>query len=132
MRTYIIKRLLFMVFTMVVITMVSYTIMRLAPGDPARTQTLGGEQQTNLSQDRKESAIQSEVKKKYYLDRNVFVGYCFWLRDIVTRFDWGTSIIVDPGTPVMRVIAERLPPTLKLNIIAIILIYTLALPIGIH
>ena len=43
MRNYILKRMLFMVITLLVITIVSYMMMRLAPGDPIRSQQLGSE-----------------------------------------------------------------------------------------
>lgn len=43
MRNYILKRFLFMAITLLVITVVSYTMMRLAPGDPIRAQQIGGE-----------------------------------------------------------------------------------------
>ena len=132
MRTYIIKRLIFMVLTLFVITMVSYTMMRLAPGDPTRARMIGAQDQGMQRADRKESAAESLLREKYHLDKNPLIGYGYWLKDIVTRFDWGTSIRVDPGAPVVKVIAERLPATLKLSIISIILVYACAIPIGIY
>ncbi len=121
-----------MVITLFVITVVSYTIMRLAPGDPTRAQMVGGGDVSMQREDRKESAAARMLREKYHLDKNPLIGYGYWFKDVVTRFDWGTSIIVDPGVPVVRVIAERLPATLKLNIIAIILIYACAIPLGIY
>lgn len=133
MRTYVIKRLMFMVFTMIVITMIAYTMMRVAPGDPTRAQFVGASESAGtLQQDRKETDIEQVLRTKYHLDKNPLVGYGYWLRDLVTRFDWGNSIVVDPGTPVMRVIADRLPVTLKLNIVAVTLVYACAIPIGIY
>ena len=121
-----------MVITLVAITLVSYTMMRLAPGDPTRARMVGGEGQGTRRADMKESAAERLLREKYHLDKNPLIGYGYWLRDLVTRFDWGTSIVVDPGAPVVRVIAERLPATLKLNVISIILVYACAIPIGIY
>ena len=132
MRSYVIKRLLFMVVTLFVITMVSYTMMRLAPGDPTRARMVGGEDRGTQQAGRKESAAERLLREKYHLDKHPLVGYGYWLRDLVTRFDWGTSIVVDPGAPVVKVIAERLPATLKLNLLSILLVYACAIPIGIY
>jgi len=131
-RTYVIKRLIFMTITLVAITMVSYTMMRLAPGDPLRATMIGGEDRGMQSMDRKETAGARAQREKYHLDKPPLIGYAHWIHDIVTRFDWGTSIVVDPGTPVVRIIAERIPATLKLNVISIILVYACAIPIGIY
>jgi len=122
-----------MAITIVVVTMVSYTMMRLAPGDPTRAQFVGGADTAGTIQEsRKETDIEQVLREKYHLDKSPLIGYGYWIHDIVTRFDWGTSIVVDPGTPVMKVIATRLPVTLRLNIIAISVIYAMAIPIGIY
>ena len=132
MRNYIIKRLAFMVITLLVITMVSYVVMRLSPGDPTRAGLVGMEGQGLVQEDRKETQRETYFREKYHLDKFVLVGYAYWLKDVVARFDWGDSMVLDRGTPVMKVIAERMPATLKLNILAIILVYALAIPIGIY
>jgi len=132
-RTYVIKRLLFMLVTLLVITMVAYTMMRLAPGDPTRARFVGaGDTAGTIQEGRKETDIEQVLREKYHLDKPPLVGYGYWLRAIVTRFDWGNSIVKDPGTPVMRVIAERLPVTLRLNVISVVLVYACAIPIGIY
>jgi len=131
-RTYVLKRLIFMAVTLVAITMVSYTMMRLAPGDPIRAQQLGAENAGMQDAAKKETLGDKLLREKYYLDKPAIIGYGCWLRDLVTRFDWGSSIVVGKGAPVMSVIRERIPPTLKINICAIILVYACALPIGIY
>ena len=133
MRTYLVKRLVFMVATLLVITMVSYTMMRVAPGDPIRGPgLLGGEAHGVMRTDRRESLSQQLLREKYHLDRPPIVGYLHWLWGVVRYGDFGSSIVVDPGTPVVKIIAERLPPTLKLNVVAILLVYASAVPIGIY
>ncbi len=132
MRSYILKRLLFMVITLLVITIVSYTMMRLAPGDPVRSQQLGAENAGMRNASKKESLGEKILREKYHLDRNPLVGYGYWIWGIVTRFDWGDSLVVDRGAPVLGIIAERLPATLKLETLSIILIYACAIPMGIY
>jgi peptide/nickel transport system permease protein len=132
MRNYILKRLLFMVITLVVITVVSYTMMRLAPGDPIRSQQIGNANAGVQNASRKESLGEKILREKYHLDRNPIVGYGYWIWGIVTRFDWGDSLVVNRGAPVLGIIAEHLPPTLKLEFFSIILVYACAIPIGIY
>ncbi len=132
MRTYVIKRLMLMVVTLLVITLVSYTMIRAAPGDPTRGRLLGDPQGAILSQERKESPIEKQLREDFYLDYNPIVGYALWLRDVVYHGDLKRSILVDPGAPVLSVIVGRMAPTLKLNLISIVLIYLFAVPIGIY
>ena len=133
MRAYIIKRLIFMVITLLVVTMIAYTMMRVAPGDPTRAQFIGSTDTSGIiSEERKETNIEQVLREKYHLDKPIIVGYGHWLYGILTRFDFGNSIVKDPGTPVMRVIGDRLPITLRLNVIAVIIIYASAIPVGIY
>lgn len=133
MRDYIIKRLCFMMITLLAITMASYAMMRLAPGDPVRSQLVGaGADQGVRSQDKDRSRIEEMLRRKYHLDKPIVVGYVYWLKGVVTRFDFGTSIVYDRGAPVTRIILERIPVTLKLNLWSLLLVYLLAVPIGIY
>ncbi|MBN2449628.1 MAG: ABC transporter permease [Lentisphaeria bacterium] len=133
MRNYILKRMGFMLVTLLVITMASYAMMRLAPGDPIRAQLVGGGDDQGLRrQDKDESRIQEILRRKYHLDKPVLVGYGFWLKGVLTRFDFGTSIVYDRGAPVSRIILERIPVTLRLNVLSILLVYALAVPIGVY
>ena len=131
-RNYILKRLLFMVVTLLVITVVSYTMMRLAPGDPIRAQQLGSAEAGMQRTSKEENLGEKILRQKYHLDRNPIVGYGYWIKGILTRFDWGDSLVVDRGAPVLGIIAERLPATLKLETLSVILIYICAIPIGIY
>ncbi len=119
-----------MIPTLVAITMITYVIMRMAPGDPTRSSFIGSGQEQALSAEKKESKVGEMLRKKYYLDRNPIVGYFFWLNDVL-HGDLGDSIVFDKGTPVAGIIAVHLPVTLKLNVIGIMIIYLLAVPIGV-
>lgn len=133
MRDYIIKRLCFMLITLLAITVASYVMMRLAPGDPVRSQLVGGGADQGVrSQDKDRSRIEEMLRRKYYLDKPIMVGYLYWLKGVVTHFDFGTSIVYDRGAPVTHIILERMPVTIKLNLWSLLLVYALALPIGIY
>jgi ABC-type dipeptide/oligopeptide/nickel transport systems, permease components len=71
----------------------------------------------------------AEMARREALGYNkpIIVQYGIYLRNIVTRWDWGTSWEIDYMSDVRDVIADRLPPTLILNIYSIIF----SIPIGI-
>jgi peptide/nickel transport system permease protein len=132
-RDYIIKRLCFMLVTLLAITVASYTMMRLAPGDPVRSQLVGGGADQGVrSQDKDRSRIEEMLRQKYYLDKPIMVGYAYWLKGVILHGDFGTSIVYDRGAPVTRIIIERIPITLRLNLLSLLLVYVLAVPIGIY
>ena len=129
---YIVRRLILGLITMLVIMFASYLMLRLAPGDPTRSNFLesGG---IEVSSSEKNELTQNEsLRKKLKLDKPVIVGFSEWLREIILYGDFGTSATVEPGKSVVKMIAERLPVTLKLNLLAITIAYTLAIVIGVY
>ncbi|MEE9239198.1 MAG: ABC transporter permease, partial [Thermodesulfobacteriota bacterium] len=73
--------------------------------------------------------IVEETRKLYGLDKPIYVRYWIWVKQIAT-LDFGRSY--KDHRPVINKIAERIPITLTLNIISIILIYLIAIPIGVY
>jgi len=131
---YLFKRIFLAFLTLLVILFVSYILIRLAPGDPTKSSFLGegGEASSSLSGDKAAFAVNRSLREKLHLDKNPILGFVYWLEGIILKFDFGESATVDRGRPVVKVIMERLPITLKLNIIATFLIYLFAIPIGIY
>jgi len=125
MRDYILKRLLLLIPTLFGITLITFFIIQLAPGNPVerKLQLDQGIQAEAITQQ-----IVEETKKLYGLDKPIYVRYGIWLKQIVT-LDFGRSY--KDHRPVINKIAERIPITLTLNIISIILIYLIAIPIGV-
>jgi peptide/nickel transport system permease protein len=119
---YVLRRLVLAVPLLVGITFVSFLVIHLAPGDPTELQ-LG-----ELSPESTAQARQA-LRELYGLDRPVPVQYWTWLTRLV-RLDFGRSFAPD-GRPVLEKIAERLPVTLALNVIEMIIILALAVPIGV-
>lgn len=128
---YLIKRLSLAMITLFIILLVSYCLIRLAPGDPTKS-TVIGEASTEMSADKSELAVNKSLREKLYLDRPILVGFFFWLKNIILHGDFGDSASVDKGRPVMSIIAERIPITLTLNILSIIVVYLFAIPLGIY
>lgn len=131
---YVTKRLLLALLTLFVIMLVSYILLRLAPGDPAKSTVFGqaGGVEQSLSADKNDLAQNRSLREKLHLDRNPFVGFALWLKDVFFNGTLGSSASVDKGRPVTRLILERLPVTLSLNFWAIIIIYLFAVPLGIY
>ncbi len=125
MRDYIFKRLLLLIPTLFGITLITFFIIQLAPGNPVerKLQLDQGIQAEAITQ-----LIVEETKKLYGLDKPIYVRYWIWVKQIAT-LDFGRSY--KDHRPVINKIAERIPITLTLNIISIILIYLIAIPIGV-
>lgn len=128
---YLLKRLLLAAITLVLILLTSYVLLRVAPGDPVKSSMIGsgGAGATGLSSDKPELTENEVMKKKLNFDKPILTGFVLWMKD-VCRGDFGTSVSFDKGRPVTDLILERLPVTLRLNICAILLVYLLAIPIG--
>lgn len=126
MRDYIFKRLLLLIPTLFGITLITFFIIQLAPGNPVerKLQLDQGIQAEAITQQ-----IVEETKKLYGLDKPIYLRYGIWLKQIVT-LDFGNSY--KDHRPVINKIAERIPITLTLNIISIIIIYLIAIPIGVY
>lgn len=141
MASYILKRLLLMLPTLLIITLLSYMMMRLAPGDPVRSNmlaTAGAAGEGSRKEGESEAA--KKFREHYGLDKPWYVGYWQWLTGNpnlpgsrgILRGDFGISLTVSLGTPVGELIRQRLPVTLKLNFWATALIYLIAIPFGIY
>ncbi|MDR1534242.1 MAG: ABC transporter permease [Planctomycetota bacterium] len=142
MRAYLAKRLLWMLPTLFVITVASYGMMRLAPGDPVKANLLAGDAAGEGGAGvRKagESAAAREFRRRFHLDQPWYIGYWRWLtgdparnRGGVIHGDFGDSVVISLGTPVWSVIAEKLPATVKLNLWSFAVIYLVSISFGIY
>jgi peptide/nickel transport system permease protein len=119
---YTLRRLLLAVPLLLGITFISFMVIHLAPGDPIEVQT-GDMTERNIREAYK------ALREMYGLDKPLHVQYFNWLTRIV-RLDFGRSFAPD-GRPVLTKIGERLPITLLLNIIEMLIILALAVPIGV-
>lgn len=118
---YLIKRLLMLVPLFLGITLITFVVIHLAPGEPVEMQT---------AMNPKISAQTRQKLREYYgLDKPLHVQYGRWLTRL-SKLDFGRSFASD-NRPVIDKIKERIPVTLSLNIIALVLEFGLAIPIGI-
>ncbi len=114
-----------MIPTFIGITIITYLMVRLAPGDYT---TLRAGMQGELKHGSIGQKIIEEEKKLYGLDKPIHIGYLNWMAKFI-RLDFGVSR--KDGRPVSERLSDAFPITLSLNIISIIVIYIISIPMGI-
>ncbi len=117
---YIVKRTLLMIPILFGITVLSFGVMRLAPGGPA-------EAQMEFSA-RASAEARERLRKLYGADQPFYKQYATWLKKFVT-LDFGEAFA--DGRKVKDKILERLPITLTINLLSLGLVLVIAIPIGI-
>lgn len=120
MARYVVQRLLQGVVVILLVSITSFVILQLAPGSPV--DVLIGEAQVSQEQI-------DAITRKWGLDRPWYVQYFTWLGNVFTG-DLGDSVI-RTGTPVRQMIAEAAPVTLRLNLLALVVSVSLAVPLGV-
>jgi peptide/nickel transport system permease protein len=114
---YLIKRLIQTIPILFGITIISFLIINLAPGSPVGM---------TLNPTASPKVIE-QMRKNYDLDKPLHLQYLLWLKRLFT----GNLYSFKDGKPVLDKILERLPATLVLNFMATLLIFSLAIPLGI-
>lgn len=122
MTAYVIRRLVISVFVLLIVTFIVFVCMRLLPGDPLMAY-LSIQQLNELTPKDLE-----RLRHEFGLDRPIIVQYVDWMRKVV-RFDLGVSILL--RQPVLSLILERLPTTMYLGSVALIIGSLLGLFFGI-
>ncbi len=119
---YVLRRLVLAMPLLIGITFISFLVIHVAPGDPVE----GATGELSL-----ESGAQAKqmLRELYGLDKPLHVQYWNWLARLA-HFDFGRSFAPD-GRPVLEKIRERLPVTLALNVIELLIILVIAVPIGV-
>jgi len=102
---YILKRILLAVLTVWVVITVTFFVMRAVPGGPF------------LSEKAISETAQAALEAKYGLDKPVFEQYTTYLKDIVTKFDFGPSVKLR-GRNVIDIIVDGMKVSAKLGLIA--------------
>ena len=139
MTRYLIRRLLQAIPTFLGVTMITFVVIRLAPGDPVM----------QLTFDPKIKAeTREKMRRQLGLDKPLAVQYVYWLvgNDWLTwfgeeveeraltrgvlRLDFGRSYL--ERRPATEMVMERVPATITLNVTALIIAYIVGLPVGIY
>lgn len=154
---YLIQRILLFIPTLILITFISFAISRLAPGDPAEAKAgVGAEGGMTARSAVNEKTIEL-IRKQWNLDKPVFYitvvaeqdkqhptpwterltfrlnglqnQFHLWVSDMMT-LDFGTSF--QDNRPVFEKIMERMPVTLAMSVLAVLVSYLVAIPLGIY
>lgn len=120
MLNYILKRILGIIPIVLGITLISFTIIHLAPGKPAVIEEA-------MSQ-RVSLEVRQRLEKLYGLDKPLHIQYLHWVKRIIF-LDFGNSIT--DSRPVIEKIMERIPVTLTINLLSLSLILLVAIPLGV-
>lgn len=116
-----------MVPTMVGIILISFLVMKLAPGDPASIRFAGAGQGAGLNAQRGTEQAIAKFRERYHLDEPLYVQFGYFVGRLVT-FD---LVYLQRGTPVWRELAPALVVTLQLELIVVVLTYLIAVPLGV-
>jgi peptide/nickel transport system permease protein len=133
MLSYLIKRVLWMIPLLIGISLISFFIMHLAPGDITSNEAAFNPKTSEESR--------QKLRELYNLDKPVIVQYGFWMKRMVT-LDFGNSFASHQkpvfwqttdkdGNVTKGMIQEALPITLMINVLGLIITLALAIPLGI-
>ncbi len=103
------------------ITLISFLVIHLAPGEPT-------DMQTDLNP-KSSVEMRDRLRERYNLDKPLYVQYGLWLKQVAT-LDFGESFAQD-HRPVLEKVGERMPITILINVLSIAVILAAAVPIGI-
>ncbi|MDI7276299.1 MAG: ABC transporter permease [Anaerolineae bacterium] len=123
---YVLRRISIMIPTLLIISIISFVIIQLPPGDyltsyAAQLRTMG-----DIVQQEEIDAL----RQRYGLGQPVYVQYVKWISGIILRGDWGQSM--EWQKPVKEIIWERLALTMVLASVSILVSWFVAIPIGVY
>ncbi|MDR2505444.1 MAG: ABC transporter permease [Oscillospiraceae bacterium] len=110
---YTLSRIGAMLLTLFLVMSLSFWIIRLMPKSIFENPEVSPE-------------IQRLLEAEMHLDKPMVVQYYYFLKGIVLHGDFGTSVKVRPGMDVFRIISTRIPPTVMLNVLALLV----SMPLG--
>lgn len=133
MLNYLFKRLFWMIPMLIGISLISFFIMHLAPGDITSNEASFNPKTSQESR--------QKLRELYHLDKPIIVQYSFWLKRMV-KLDFGQSFASHQkpvfwqtqdkgGNMTKGLIQEALPVTIRINILGLIITLALAVPLGV-
>jgi peptide/nickel transport system permease protein len=120
MKKFILRRLMMMVPLLLGVSVISFAIMQLAPGDPASLSAA-------MNQKIDPSYIE-KLRAAYGLNDPLYVQYWHWLSHLA-RLDFGESF--KDSRPVLTLILEHMPATLLLSGLSLVLLFVIGVPLGV-
>lgn len=115
---YIIRRIILLIITVALVSVITFAVFQILPGDPVRTM---------LGTEADETQIEN-LRNELGLNRPLYEQYFDWIQGLFTG-DLGNSIRF--SMPVSELLMERLPVTLSVASMALVIVVLVALPLGI-
>ena len=125
MLSYIIKRVIYIIPTLVAVSIISFVVIELPPGDFLTSMVT----RMQLAGDYIDQSEVDAMIRQYGLDQPVYVRYFRWMRGVL-RGDFGISF--EWNRPVRELIGDRLLLTIVISLSTVLFIWAIALPIGIY
>ena len=125
MGTYIVRRLLLVIPTLLIVTALTTVAIRLIPGDAV--DVLVGQMDLSGKENRQE--LRARLEAELGLDAPIPVQYVRWWKDVLLHGDLGDSIFM--GVSVKDQIKQRLPVTLEIGVLALVIAMLISFPIAI-
>ncbi len=122
MQAYIAKRCLLFIPTLLMATLVAFLLLRVIPGDPALVKLAGETGDANFT-----SSELHDLRHKLGTDQPLYAQYGAWVWGML-HLDFGESMFFEE--PVANDIAQKLPITLELTVLAMVFATVLAVPLG--
>ena len=119
MGTYAARRLLWLPFLLIIVTFITFALLRFGPGDPVQI-WLGQHQNDE---------VRERIRAQLGLDDPVHVQYVHYMEGVITRLDFGESFRYR-GQPVRELIGKRILVSLQLNVAAVIITLGVGVPVG--
>jgi len=126
MLSYIFRRILYMIPTLIAISVVSFIVIQLPPGDYLTSMVAGMAEQGETVDQTQLAALE----ERYGLDQPWYVQYWKWISGILLRGDFGQSF--EWNQPVSSLIWDRLGLTFLLSLSTLLFVWAVAIPIGIY
>lgn len=118
MLSYILRRLAIAIPTLILVSIFVFVLQKLLPGDPALV--LAGEE--------RDPEMLAFIREKYRLNDPIIYQYFYWISGVV-QGDMGVSLRT--GQPVLTLIGDKLPVTIQLAVMAMIIAFVIGIPAGI-
>jgi len=112
------KRLLQLVPTLFFVSVLIFSLQHLLPGDPALV--MAGEEN--------DPAVVEQIRQQYHLDQPIVLQYLYWVKGVLSG-DLGESMRIKE--PVLKLVLEKLPVTLQLASMAIVIALSIGITAGV-
>jgi peptide/nickel transport system permease protein len=116
--TFLGNRLLQLIPTLFFVSVIIFSLQQLLPGDPA----------TIMAGEERDPAVIEQIRRQYRLDQPIPIQYFYWVKGVLTG-DLGESMRIKK--PVRELILEKLPVTMQLAAMAIVIALTIGVSAGI-